>query len=63
MVGDDEVGPLPEDYANFHYPAVAVVGEDVFISYAVSTYYTENDSVKNRAVHRTRILPVGWFYD
>ena len=48
--GDDEVGKLPDDYGNFHYPRINVAGEDVFISYLAP------------GGTKTRILPVQWFY-
>lgn len=68
VVGDDEVGALPDDYANFHYPNLAVVEEEVFISYPHNGYKVGNDAAGKPAVEavgssRTRILPVAWFYD
>jgi len=65
--GDDEVGELPEDFALFHYPRISVVGNEVYISYLVTTYGIQNDkdgkpAVRPRSSSRTRILPVEWFY-
>jgi len=66
--GDDDIGEVPEDYANFHYPAIAVVGDEVFISYACIRYVVGTDAngapaVKTVGANRTRILPTAWFYD
>ena len=68
VVGDDEVGELPSDYANFHYPAIAVVGNEVFVYYSYNTYHVDKDakgeaSVKSKGGSRTRILPTAWFYE
>ncbi|MFN0165914.1 MAG: sialidase family protein [Bryobacteraceae bacterium] len=66
VVGDDWVGELPGDYANFHYPSLAVVGEEVFVYYGWNTYKVgEKDGQKtvlSSGGSRTRILPVEWFY-
>lgn len=67
VVGDNEVGALPDDYANFHYPTVSVIGEEVFLSYLFNRYQLGNDAkgqpvVKATGAPRTRILPVAWFY-
>ncbi|MFH0964587.1 MAG: sialidase family protein [Planctomycetota bacterium] len=68
VVGDDEVGELPEDYANFHYPAVAAVGNEVFIYYGWNRYAVgKGEDGEPTVVHpggsRTRVLPVEWFYE
>lgn len=68
VVGDAEVGEVPADFAHFHYPAIAVVGSEVFINYPYSGYRAVTDAKGERVVEpvggsRTRILPVSWFYE
>jgi len=68
VVGDDDVGELPEDYANFHYPAIAVVDDEVFINYPYNGFRVGKDADGAPAVEpvcgaRTRILPAAWFYE
>ncbi len=65
--GADEVGAVPDDYANFHYPHVSVVGDEVFISYLVARAAIGKEKAgKPKVIYQqrtpTRILPVGWFY-
>jgi hypothetical protein len=67
VIGDDEVGALPHDFAAFHYPTVSVVGEEIFLSYFRNRYVVGSDPegqpfVKNPGGTCTRILPVSWFY-
>ena len=65
--GDDEVGELPEDYGNFHYPRLAFVGDEAFVSYAAGRCTLATDDQGKPTVQYTggsklRILPVSWFY-
>ena len=63
IVGDDNVGAVPEDFALFHYPCISVVGDEVFISYTTVRYSLDkNGKVQPTGGSVTRILPEEWFY-
>ena len=67
VLGDDEVGEVPDDFAVFHYPSISVVGNEVFVSYARNEAQVVRNkegkpSVSYRGGARTRILPADWFY-
>lgn len=63
VVGDDQVGAVPEDYAIFHYPSISAVGDEVFISYATDRFSVgANGDVQAIPGSVTRILPEEWFY-
>jgi hypothetical protein len=67
VVGDDEVGELPDDFQIFHYPNLSIVDDKVFLCYDVIGYKVTvakdgKKSVAPTRTSRTRILPVEWFY-
>jgi len=59
----DWVGPLPDGWAYFHYPYVAVIGDKVFIWYFRGSPLlgiAERNLSKHEYV--MRIYPLDWFY-
>ena len=60
----DWVGPLPDRWAYFHYPNVDVVGDKVFVRYAVGSPLlgvAEQNLQKQGSI--LRIYPMEWFYE
>lgn len=63
VIGDADVGPVPDDFAIFHYPCINTVGHEIFISYETGHYFVGKDNqVQFTPGTVTRILPEEWFY-
>ena len=62
--GTVEAQPLPDRWAYFHYPNVDVVGDKVFVRYAVGSPLlgvAEQNLQKQGSI--LRIYPMEWFYE
>ena len=57
-----DVGHLPDNYIQFSYPNVDVVGELVFVRYYRRWWIVEEGKPKMPRHHLMRVYPLDWFY-